>query len=227
MTLEHQAGGGLPILPFYLCVDVSVSMTNTLPALNEELPMLKRAIDHEPMVGEIARLAIITFSDEAEMVLPLTDLIDIDVMPELVAHGATNFADVFELLYAALPHDVEYYKQYGATVLRPCVFFISDGQPTSRGWEQWHAALVDPSWHYRPNIVAFGFGDADQATIGRVANTRAFIAAAGENPNNVLKDIAGSLVRSMIQSGSNVQANQARLSVEAPTNMIEIPIDPM
>lgn len=215
-----------PIFPFYVVIDVSVSMQSYIGALNAELPALQVAVQEDPIVGDIARFGIIAFSDEAEMLLPLSDLLEVSHMPTLQPVGGTNYAAAFELLYQAIPHDVQWFKQHGMQVYRPAVFFISDGQPTVGGWEQWHAALTGPQFPLRPNIVAFGFGQAQEATIARVATFKAYAADRGENPRTVLSHIASELTRSILTSSQRASAGQASLSM--PNNiqgMHEIAID--
>ncbi|MCB9390646.1 MAG: VWA domain-containing protein [Acidimicrobiia bacterium] len=92
-----------PIFPFYVVIDVSVSMQSYIGALNAELPALQVAVQEDPIVGDIARFGIIAFSDEAEMLLPLSDLLEVSHMPTLQPVGGTNYAAAFELLYQAIP----------------------------------------------------------------------------------------------------------------------------
>jgi hypothetical protein len=76
-----------PVFPLFLLLDVSGSMSGEpIEALNEALPGLKEAIRQDPTVGEIARIGVITFSDEARTVLPLCDLLYAE-MPSLSCEG--------------------------------------------------------------------------------------------------------------------------------------------
>ena len=95
-------------------------------------------------------------------------------------------SDAFELLLGAIPHDMEWFKQHGAQAYRPAVFFITDGQSSRPDWQSRHAQLIDPSFVYRPNIVTFGFGEADEAVLSEVATFRAYAANQGEGPSAIL-----------------------------------------
>ncbi|MFD9376203.1 hypothetical protein ACFWBH_11815 [Streptomyces sp. NPDC059999] len=60
---------------------------------------------------------------------------------------------------------------------------------------------------YRPNIIAFGIGEADRATIGHVANFRAFIQDdKNVSPAAALREFAASLTRSIVRSAGSVTA---------------------
>ena len=58
---------------------------------------------------------------------------------------------------------------------RPAVFFLSDGQPTEKEakWKERLAELKDPAFNERPNILAFGVGDADPKVIPQLATSPA------------------------------------------------------
>ena len=164
------------IFPVFLLADVSASMSGPpLEALNRFLPELKAEMRANPIVGEIARVALVTFSDRADTVLPLCDLAFTD-LPAVAAEGGTNFAaglrgvrDAIETGMAALPK--------GTPVYRPVVFFLSDGEHQAR--EDWGPALDsvrDERWKFRPEIVAFGFGKANIEALRRIATRFAFLA---------------------------------------------------
>ena len=61
---------GQIVMPFYLICDVSGSMTATCE-LNEGVKRLRRAIVAEPVVDDVARIGIMTFSDAAKVVMPI------------------------------------------------------------------------------------------------------------------------------------------------------------
>ena len=84
---------------------------------------------------------------------------------------------------------------------RPAVFFLSDGQPGD-DWEDSYKRIIDPTWSYHPNVLAFGFGQIDEATLRHVATVRAFIADGSMGPAEALKEFAQSLIQSIVTSGS-------------------------
>jgi uncharacterized protein YegL len=188
------------VLPFYLVCDESYSMQGPpLDAINQELPELYRAIATEPAVADRARLGIIAFSSTAEVLLPLADLNDVHSVPQLTPRGATNYGAAFSLLKSTIEQDVAALKQAGHVTYRPTVFFLTDGLPTDE-WHVEHKNLVSHDFRAHPNILAFGFGDADPATLQQVATLRAFIANSGLSPTQALHEFARQLVNSVVNS---------------------------
>lgn len=216
-----------PIFPFYIVVDTSLSMRGSIKSINDELPFLKREVEEDPIVGDIARFGIISFSTEAEMLLPLSDLLDVQEMPELMPSGSTNYHDAFDLLAGAIPHDMNWFKSNGAQVYRPAVFFITDGRPDpGNDWISAHQGLVDPSNPFRPNIVAFGFGDVDDATLAQVATFKAYSATGEVTPSAVLQTIVKELTNSIMASSQAASQGNATLTMpEHIPGMHEIAID--
>ncbi len=202
-----------PIFPFYLVIDVSGSMHDRLPAINSELPVLQREIIADPIVGEIARFGIVTFAHKTEMAMPLSDLLKVEQMPILEAEGPTNYGRCFSFMRGCLTHDMQWYRQEGYQVYRPAVFFITDGAPTDRDWEAEYRGLVAPDFALRPNIVTFGFGEADPETLKKVATYRAYVARDDETPTAVLKTIAQELTRSIMASSQTAATGQATLTL--------------
>ncbi|WP_327045346.1 VWA domain-containing protein [Microbispora sp. NBC_01189] len=188
------------VLPFYLVCDESYSMQGPpLDAINQQLPELYRAIATEPAVADRARLGIIAFSSTAEVLLPLADLNDVHSVPQLTPSGATNYGAAFSLLKSTIEQDVTALKQAGHVTYRPTVFFLTDGLPTDE-WQVEHKNLVSHDFRAHPNILAFGFGDADPSTLQQVATLRAFIANDGLSPTQVLHEFARQLVNSVVNS---------------------------
>ena len=147
-------------------------------------------------------------------------------MPQLQPEGATNYAAAFELLCGAIPHDLDWFKSHGARLYRPAVFFITDGRPTSDGWRPWREQLVAPDFKYRPNIVSFGFGAADEPTISEIATFKAYVAKTGEKPATVLRTIANELTQSILASSQSAAGGKAILTMpETIKGMNEITVD--
>lgn len=204
--------------PVFLLVDVSASMAGgPIEALNASLPDLKQEMLSNPTVGEIARVALVTFSDESREVLPLGDLAFAE-LPVIEVEGGTNFAAAFRGVRAAIEHGMRALPK-GTPVYRPVVFFMSDGQHQAR--ENWSAALEelrDPNWKFRPEIVAFGFGDANHEALRKIATRYAF-ASKEADPAMQVREILNALIGSIrTTSTSFTDPAQAQgLHVEAPS----------
>jgi uncharacterized protein YegL len=208
MSATPNEQGGLQLLPFYLVCDESSSMAGApIDAINESLPEVHAEIGSNPVVADKTRLGLIAFSDQASLLLPLADLSTLTAMPKLSASGGTDYKTAFDMLRATIDADVQQLKQAGHRVFRPAVFFLSDGYPNRDDWRAAHQTLTDPNWKSRPNILAFGFGAADENVIREVATVRAFMADGTMGPAQALREFAMSLVKSMVQSATSSAAN--------------------
>lgn len=195
------------ILPFYLVCDESSSMSGPpIQAINDSLPDLHSEIASNPVVADKTRFSLIGFNHQAQVLLALTDLSTVASVPALNANGGTDYSTAFNLLYDTIVKDVAALKADGHQVYRPAVFFLSDGQPND-DWSAAYQRVTAPGFVQRPNILAFGFGTADQATIQQVATVKAFIADGTLGPAAALKEFAQSLIRSIVNSGTQTAAN--------------------
>jgi uncharacterized protein YegL len=190
------------VLPFYLVCDESYSMAGKpLDAINDSLPEIHSEIGSNPGVADKTKFCLIGFSDTAQVLLPLSNLSEISSIPALQVAGGTNYTSAFDLLHDTIADDVQQLKNNGDQVYRPAVFFLSDGQPGD-DWEGSYKRVIDPSWPYHPNVLAFGFGQIDAATLQHVATVRAFIADGSMGPAEALREFAQSLIQSIVNSGS-------------------------
>ena len=221
------------VFPFYLCLDVSASMAGApIDSVNRELPILRSSVGEDPAIAEVIRFGIITFSDVAHTVLPLCDLSLVEAIPEVSAQGRTSYAAAFDHLVQQIESDYHTSRAGGDKWYRPAVVFISDGRPTDDP-ERWRAALArltEPSWKRHPNILAFGFGDADPAILAEVAGSkpnRAFIADEGSPPSRVVPELISGLIQSIVSSSASVYTGSAQLVVPELQSMNAIPVDPL
>ena len=210
---------GQNILPFYLVCDESASMSgDAIDAMNKALPELHAEIGMNPVVSDKTQFAIIGFSNEAEVLLELSDLSQIAGLPVLTAKGGTNFAAAMRCLKSQIELDLDRLKSQGHKVFRPVVFFLTDGQPTS-DWEVEYNELTSPSFRYRPNIVSFGIGDADRDVISAIANFRAFIQEdSSMSPAVALQEFATALTKSIVKSGVSM-TKEGGLQLQTPTQV--------
>jgi uncharacterized protein YegL len=189
------------VLPVYVVRDESFSVIDYVAALNESLLELRRAVGDDPIVGDRSRFCLIGFSESPRVLLPLSRLSAVGEISSLAVPAATNFGAVFMFLRDTIGRDVDLLEKQAYRVCRPAVFFLSDGQPTDPAtWPAAFAALTDPSWNARPNLVAFGIGDADPATIGRIGTFRAFVGQNGASPDTVMHGFTRALITSIVGS---------------------------
>jgi uncharacterized protein YegL len=206
------------VLPFYLVCDESGSMAGQpLDAINDSLPKIHSEIGSNPVVADKTKFCLIGFSDSAQVLLPMSDLSLISTIPALQVAGGTNYSSAFDLLYDTIAEDVKQLKANGDQVYRPAVFFLSDGQPGDN-WEGAYKRLTDPNWPFHPNVLAFGFGQIDAATLQHVATVRAFIANGTMGPDEALREFAQSLIQSIVNSGSR-PAQGGALTLAVPDDV--------
>jgi uncharacterized protein YegL len=171
---HHGAEPGALVMPFYLLCDVSQSMNASLPALNQALQGLWVEIISHPVVDDVARICIMSFSDTAQVVVPLSQLSEAGPPTLSVQHG-TNYGAGFVALQQTIGADIHGLKQQGLKVYRPCVFFLTDGLPMDAGWEQTFRATLtyDPGTKQgmkeHPIFVPFGFDQARPSVLARLA----------------------------------------------------------
>lgn len=204
----------LPIFPVYIVIDVSYSMEGApINAVNNALPELKTMISNNASVGEVARIAILTFSDYARPVVPLCDLQNAP-LPTLKPEGNTNFAEAFRTLHAELEQGIRSFGK-GVRFYKPVVFFMSDGEHNAgEDWRPPLRKLEDRNFNFNPEIVTFGFGDADPESLQQIATTYAFAAKSG-NPTSQVKEIMNALLKSVRTTSNKLaQGNESALSVE-------------
>jgi uncharacterized protein YegL len=197
------------ILLVYFVADESGSMGRNIAELNDGLASLHDALQRESFAAARVRLSVIGFSETAFTYL--------DGMPELVAQTLTSYAAAFDQLAYRIGVDIPGLKAQGYTVHRPAVFFLTDGLPN--GNEDWRSVranlLAQPA---APNILAFGIGDADAATVSELATKPnfAFVAARGVDTGAAISEFLTSLTQSVISSGQALASGSAELQFEKP-----------
>jgi uncharacterized protein YegL len=207
------------ILPFYLVVDVSYSMTQDgkLDAANGITKELKNALAEQPVIADKVRFSVIDFSDEAQVVFPLGDLSMQEDDVHFDPRGGTSFVAAFRTLRTEIDRDVKQLKADGFDVHRPAVFFISDGDPTD-GEGEWQQAFVDltsydkatkSGFPYYPNVIPFGVG-ATPGTLKELIypreRSKCYMAKDGANPGDALRQMVEVLVSSTMLSGASFGA---------------------
>jgi uncharacterized protein YegL len=182
------------ILPFYLVCDESGSMGGApLDEINHAMSRLLAAGGPDS-----AGFSLIGFAETARVLLPLAGLGSVRHIPELGPAGQTHYGRVFGLLRDTIEADMRRLDTAGP----PVVFFLSDGLPTDDDWQQAYRSLTDESWAGRPDILAFGFGDADMNTICEVATVRAFVADGSRNVVVALREFGNALIRTIAGAGA-------------------------
>ena len=212
--------GGVAVLPFYVVCDESSSMSGeSMAAVNQGIGELFKEIHSDPVVDAKARVGIITFNDQASVLLPLTQLSLINQSPGCVASGSTSYASAFNLIKTQIESDIPRLKTEGFRVHRPMVFFMSDGAPNPEDWRTPLAQLTDANFQFRPNIVSFGVAGAEPSVIKEVSTpltvgagkkeSFAFLAEQGVNPGAALREIMKFITGTIVGSARQDQPTMA------------------
>lgn len=206
---EKQAGN---IIPFYLVVDVSLSMVENggLTAANKIVPKLIATVVGDPVLGDKIVVGLIDFAGESTVVMPLGNLLDVERVPELTGRGSgTSYSAALVKLKETIAADVKQLHADNKATYRPLVFFVSDGQP----WEgdDWPVAFDDltTNFQYRPNIIPFAINEADPKTMAQLvypkgpdSQMRLFVQSNDADPGTAIAGMAQVLLRSLVRSGS-------------------------
>lgn len=230
-TAKPGARGGEAlghVLPIYFVVDESRSMAVHMETLNKGMMSFLDALHSNPMAAGKVRFSVIGFSDTALVYLAPSDLRDVEEMPLLEARKTTVYGAVFRLVRERVQADAQDLRRRGYRVFRPTVFFLTDGDPNDADWRVEHARLVDAEFPFRPNILSFGFGGANQDVIREVATVPhfAFYAEDTVATGEALQQFMSSLTQSVIQSGLGAARGETRLEMDkAPEGFISLAVD--
>jgi len=212
------------LLPFYMLCDVSASMRedDRIEALQEAVVATCDAAAMHPVVADRVRFGIISFASRAEVTLPLCDVGTMSEIPRLAARDLTSYAAAFTVARGIIELDVAQLVGDGFRVFRPTIFFLTDGRPTDEAgeWRDALARLLDPAFPHRPNIVAFGIGDADAALLGEVATIAAYTSADATSSPAAIAAFGSLLVGSVVASGAS---GQLRLPDNVPRGLETVP----
>ena len=216
------------VLPMYFVGDESHSMAGEpIAAVNQGLIDLRDEVAKHPLIGKKVRFGIITFAESAQTRLELSELSEDLVLPTLSPRGrGTSYASALEALRQTIPADVALLKGNGYQVHRPSVFFLSDGLPTEKA-EKWQARLAelkDPSFRERPNILAFGVGEADPEVIGQLASSAryGFMMTQGASTAGAIAEFAASMLNSMVASAERLDRGEHTIEFEKPEGFVQL-----
>lgn len=204
-------------LPVYLVIDTSASLGMVLEDINAAIRSFVLQLRSDPLVADTVRLSIIGFSNDARVLASMADLDDLQ-LPALSSFGGTNYGPVFRLLRQRITSDIDGLRGEGGRVFRPVVFFITDGAPSDPDWSPALDQLHDPSFRYRPTVVAVGFGSADPGVLRLLAGPggHAFIVVG----TVALPDAVASIFNGL---GSSLLATVASSTTAASTVPIPLP----
>jgi uncharacterized protein YegL len=205
------------LLPFYLVVDVSASMAGpNIAAVNDIAPRMLDALAQNPILSDKIRFALLDFSDEAQVRMPLCDLLTQPSLPRLECRAGTSFAAPLRMLRTEIASNVKQLKADNYSVHRPAVFFLTDGMPND-DWQDEFRRLTDydpgtkSGFPTYPNIIPFGVADADADTLRELIHPKSgnkrmkmFLMDEGNNPSDAIRAMAEVMISSVLASGMSM-----------------------
>jgi uncharacterized protein YegL len=217
------AAEGQMVMPFYLICDVSYSMINDMAALNDGVQRLRRSIVAEPLVDDVAHIAIMTFSDTAKVIMPLSQMSEKPV-PTLSVEGGTNYGEAFRELARVIPADAAALRAQRYRVFRPCAFFLTDGEPLDADyWETFKSTLAyngvtGVGMKQYPVFIPFGFRDAPEDVLRKLAyppEKGRWYHIKSHDIEQVIKLILDVIMKTVVSSGQSSSTGKPAL-VHAP-----------
>jgi uncharacterized protein YegL len=217
------AAEGQMVMPFYLICDVSYSMAYDMAALNDGVQRLRQSIVAEPLVDDVAHIAVMTFSDTAKVIMPLSQMSETPV-PTLSVEGGTNYGVAFRELARVIPADAAALKNQGYRVFRPCAFFLTDGEPLDADyWETFKSTLTyngvsGAGMKQYPVFIPFGFREAPEDVLRKLAyppEKGRWYHIKNDDIGQVIKLILDVIMKTVVSSGQSSSTGKPTL-VHAP-----------
>ncbi len=117
-------------LPVYLLLDCSGSMHGEpIEAVRNGLQTLVAALRQDPHALESAYLSVISFSETAQQIVPLTELAQFQI-PSIEARGTTALGAALSLLVERVASEVAVTSADTKGDWKPIVFLMTDGEAT-------------------------------------------------------------------------------------------------
>lgn len=219
---EHTHMQGQLVMPFYVICDASGSMSGDMAALQAGLEQLKTDIMKDPVVDDLTMLSVIAFGSKAATVVPLAPPSEI-TMPQLTLMGGTNYGAAFREYHRVFEEDRARLKAEGRQVYRPCVFFLTDGEPQDKDYGQTFRSLLafDPATNQGnrafPYVVTFGFRNAPEDVIRGLAypdfgSTKGkWFLARSSNISELLRSMTKAIGNTVVSSGLSASAGTPQI----------------
>ena len=215
-------------MPFYLICDVSYSMTNDMAELNARVKRLRQSITAEPLVDDVAHVALMTFSDTAKVVMPLSQMSEAAI-PTLSVEGGTNYGQAFRELANTIPADAAALKAQGYRIFRPCAFFLTDGEPNDSDYfETFKSTLTyngvtGVGMKQYPVFIPFGFRAAPDNVLKKLAyppEKGRWYHIKNDDIGQVIKLILDVIMKTVVSTGQSSSTGKPAL-VHAPAPAVQ------
>ena len=135
-------------LPVYLLIDVSESMSGApFAAVQNALRDMMSFMERDPDLLETCFISVITYSDQAEQIVPLTDILEFQ-LPELNTHGGrSGLGAALRFVTECANREVLPATQERRGDWKPFLFIFSNGRADD-GLEEGIRALRARKWEH-------------------------------------------------------------------------------
>lgn len=157
-------------LPVYLLVDCSESMAgDAIADVQNGIMSLLSYLRTDPQALETVYLSVITFSNSAKQVTPLSELIQFRI-PELIMGSGTALGAALELWDDCIKRDVVRSTPETKGDYKPICFILTDGEPTDN-WESAADIIKAQVLGRKATVVAIACGpDASVSKLKRITD---------------------------------------------------------
>lgn len=166
-TIERLAA------PLIVVLDASQSMAQRGPleAIDEIVDVFKRCQEgfhHELLVG------VITFAEVARVLVPVAPVSKVRRSPRVTVQGEAYYGAAFSALRSEINAVMDSMRAEGRHVLRPVVFFVTDGQPADDEFDRQVAftSLTDDGFKANPNIFVLCMDESKVGLLERYTHRK-------------------------------------------------------
>ncbi len=158
-------------LPIYLLLDCSESMAgDAFFSLRNGLNAMMGELKTNPTALETVTISIITFSSQAKQIIPLTDLLKLQI-PDLVLGSGTAMGSALKLWTQCMEREVMKTSATQKGDYKPICFILTDGEPTD-SWEDMADYVRNNIVGKQANVIGVACGpNADTNKLCRITET--------------------------------------------------------
>jgi uncharacterized protein YegL len=208
-------------LPVYLILDCSESMVgDPLQAVEAGMQAMIRQLRSDPMALETAWISILTFSESAKVLMPLTELFNFQ-MPRLVMGSGTALGTALgaalKLLEQRISTEIVRSTADRRGDYKPIVFLLTDGDPTDK-WEAAADHFKREFGEKRATLVAVVCGEG--ASPGKMKRITDQVVLSKNLDEAALKGIFNWVSASISAASQSVESPN-RIRLEKETGLAE------
>ena len=215
---QHRWKAGVGVQPVYILIDESAEAMPQLDEFDAGIAALLRILRRAGDVAGAIRLAVLGYSDDLRVRLPISKVSETTVTPHLHGGGPASYAAMFETLADRIDQDLEMLEEEPLEIRRPIVFLLSASAPGDN-WMNPLRRLVDQRLHpHPPSIVAFGIGAAPADLIAGIATDpgQGFVPAPGTDIDTAIAQFWNFVARDILDLGQDVIDGREESLIVAP-----------